>query len=406
MESQETHILKEVKGDDKNVCKETLDTTGAQNVNEQDINTLCEQIAVTNIENSENVDKKCNDVSQYAVKDGENVERIKRHRRRRKRMNKPTSVDSNTDKVPLEAIKSNTTDGQENGDGKIRKCNTKKENETSAKGTDPLVKSKQKNIPNLKMSDQDQQVQENLVKTNPRKDSEGLPERNRKYPEKLSNHSRGRERTNSDNRGRGYMRGINRDRGQVFHPNSNRGSMYDGGRGRGGLDFIGGRGIPHFNRGRGRIDFKIGGGRPNFNRGRGRSEFGRGSEIKEFSSGRPYFHRGRGRGSSYEICRGRTSYAQSNREFRGDSYDAKENNFPDRGRRNEEFNRGTAISYNRNVGREKEGEKRSYNRGGSHTADVRNSLVRGGGTRDFNRGRGRQDFQSGRGSGYNRIEEE
>ena len=58
------------------------------------------------------------------------------------------------------------------------------------------------------------------------------------------------------------------------------------------------------------------------------------------------------------------------------------------------------------VGRENEGEIRSYDRGGSHTADEHNYFIRGRGTRNLNEGRGRQDFQRGRGSSYNRMEEE
>lgn len=367
MDSEATSILKKDKGDATDFCKETVDTAGAQNVTEHNINTAGEEVAVNNMNNAENVYKQRNDVNQS------------RQNRRRKKL----------------------------------RCNNKKKNETSAKEADPSEKGKQKNIPNQKISDQDQHDQENLVKTNPRKDLESLPENKRNYPEKVL--YRGRGGTNSDNQGRGYTRDINRGRGQAFHPCINRGSKYVGNRGRGGSDFNRGRGIsdsngrqgkPGYNRGRGTSDFNIGRERPNFNQGRGRSEFSRNSERKEFNrgSGRPYFNRSRGRGS--EVYGGSASWATINTEFKGDSCNTKVNNFTNRGRSNGEFNRGRANSYSKNVDREFEGERRSYNRGGSHTGNVRNFLVRGRGTREFNRGRGRQDFQRGRGSSYYRIEEE
>ncbi|KAK2701505.1 hypothetical protein QYM36_019849 [Artemia franciscana] len=197
----------------------------------------------------------------------------------------------------------------------------------------------------------------------------------------------------------GYIRGINRGRDQAFRPNRNRDGEYDEVRGKGRSDFSRGRGTSHFNGGRGRS---------NFNQVRGRSEFSRSSERKEFNSGsgRPYLNRGRGRGSSYEPYKGIASYAKIHAEFKGDSYDTKVNSFADRGRTNGEFNRGRANSYSSNVGSENERVRDSYNRRGSHTADVRDSFARGGGTGDFSRGRGRQIFQRGRGSSYNRIEEQ
>ncbi|KAK2704267.1 uncharacterized protein DDB_G0283697-like [Artemia franciscana] len=477
MEFEATSILKEAKGDATDVCRELPDTAGVQSVTEQDIKTLgeetavnnvhnCEnddkqrsdvsqsvtkdsenteivvsnihnsenddkqrnavsqsaakdgdntEIAVNNVHNSENDDKQRNDLSQSAVKDDQNTERTKRRRRRRRRTNKPTSVDSNTDEVPNETGKSITIVGQEAEDRKISGCNNKKENEISAKRIDPLEKGKQKNIPNQKISNQDQHDQEHLVKTNPRKDLESFLGKKRNYPEKVSNPYRGRGGTNSDSQGRGYIRGINRGRDQAFRPNSNRDSEYDEVRGKGRSDFNRGRGIsnsergrPGFSRGRVTSHFNGGRGMNNFNQVRGRSEFSRSNERKEFNSGngRPYFNRGRGRGSSYELYKGIASYAKIHAEFKGDSYDTKVNSFADRGRTNGEFNRGRANSYSSNVGSENERVRDNYNRRGSHTADVRDSFVRGRGTGDFNRGRGRQFFQRERGRSYNRIEKQ
>ena len=414
VDKQHNDVSQSAAKDDENtqrttdVCKETIDMTRAQSDTEPNINILSEKMAVTNVQNSENIDEQHNDASQSEAKDGENTERTKRRRRRRKRRNNPACVDSNTEKVPNETGKSNATDGQEAEAREKCRFNNKKKNETPAKGSDLLEESKPKNIPNQKISVQDQRDQGNLVKPSSLKDVESFLERKRNCPGKGSNLYRGRGGTIRENQGMGYMRGINRGRGQAFHPNRVRGSTYDRDGGRGGSNFNRGRGISDPNKGTGRPDFNRGRGIQNSNYGGGRSEFSRDSERKEFNSGsrRPYFNRGRGRGSSYEVYEGGASYTQINTEFKGDSYDAKANNFAGRGRRNGEFNRGRANSYRRSVGRENEGEIRSSDRGGSHTADENNYFIRGRGTRDFNKGRGRQDFQRGRGSSYNRMEEE
>ncbi|KAK2718478.1 hypothetical protein QYM36_005714 [Artemia franciscana] len=359
------------------VCKETIDMTRAQSDTEPNINILSEKMAVTKVQNSENIDEQHNDASQSEAKDGENTERTKRRRRRRKRRNNPACVDSNTEKIPNETGKSNATDGQEAAAREKCRFNNKKKNETPAKGSDLLEEGKPKNVPNQKISVQDQRDQGNLVKPSSLKDVESFLERKRNCPGKGSNLYRGRGGTIRENQGMGYMRGINRGRGQAFHPNRVRGSTYDRDAGRGGSNFNRGRGISDPNKGTGRPDFNRGRGIQNSNYGGGRSEFSRDSERKEFNSGsrRPYFNRGRGRGSSYEVYEGGASYTQIT-EFT----DAKANNFAGRGRRNGEFNRGKANSYRRSVGRKNEGEIRSSDR--------------------------RQDFQRGRGSSYNRMEEE
>ncbi|KAK2707502.1 hypothetical protein QYM36_015266 [Artemia franciscana] len=238
MEREETQILTEAKCDATDLCEESVESTGARNAIEQDINTLDKQIALLNKRYSENVDKQQNDVSHSAAKDGESTERTKRRRHRRA-------------------------------------------------GAQNVM---------------DQQDQENLVKTDPRKNLESLPERKHNAEYAISLY-RGRGATNSDTCGRGYMRGINRSRGQSFNSNKKRGSTYDGDKGRRGSHFNRGgrtsddrgRGRPDFNRGRGISDNR-GRGRADFNGGRGISD-DRGRETSEFNSdrGRPSFNRGHGR---------------------------------------------------------------------------------------------------------------
>ncbi|KAK2706524.1 hypothetical protein QYM36_016525 [Artemia franciscana] len=347
MEREETQILMEVECDVTNLCEESVESTGARNAVEQDINTLDKQIALPNKRYSENVDKQQNDVSHSAEKDGESTERTKRRRRQRKRTNKPSCVDSNTDKAPDRT-------------GNVETCILKEVKRDVIVGGHPCIETVHR------AGAQNVIDQENLVKTNPRKNLESLPER-KHNAENAINLYRGRGVTNSDTCGRGYMRGLNRSQGQSFNSNKNRGSTYDGDRGRRGSDFNRGRGISD-NRGRGRADFNGGRGRsddrgrgmsefnsdrgrPSFNRGHGRSEFGRDSERKYFNSGSrmPYFNRGKVRRSSYVANGGNASYAQSNTELKGDSYDAKANNFAYRDRENGEFNRGRTSSYTRNV---------------------------------------------------------
>ena len=331
VDKQHNDVSESAAKDDENtqrttdVCKETIDMRRAQSDTEPNINILSEKIAVTNVQNSENIDEQHNDANQSEAKDGENTERTKRRRRRRKRRNNPAFVDSNTEKVPNETGKSNATDGQEAEAREKCRFNNKKKNETPAKGSDLLEESKPKNIPNQKISGQDQRDQGNVVKPSSLKDVESFLERKRNCPGKGSNLYRGRGGTIRENQGMGYMRGINRGRGQAFHPDRVRGSTYDRDGGRGGSNFNRGRGISD-NRGRGRADFNGGRrisddrgretsefnsdrGRPSFNRGHGRSEFGRDSERKYFNSGsgRPGFNRRKGRRSSYVTNGGNAS---------------------------------------------------------------------------------------------------
>jgi hypothetical protein len=75
MEFKAPCILKEENSDATVLCKGKVDEAGVRSVTEQDINTLGEQIAVAKMQNSENVDKKRHDVNQSAAKDGDNTER-------------------------------------------------------------------------------------------------------------------------------------------------------------------------------------------------------------------------------------------------------------------------------------------------------------------------------------------
>ncbi|KAK2712789.1 hypothetical protein QYM36_011471 [Artemia franciscana] len=132
MEFEGAITLKEIKCDTPDLCKETVDTTGAQNVIQQDTNTVRE---VTNKHNSVNINEQCNDVSQSTAKDGKNTEETKRRTRRRKRTNKPCRVDFITDKVLDKTSRSIIIDGEKVEGRKKSKCNNKEKNATSAEGT-------------------------------------------------------------------------------------------------------------------------------------------------------------------------------------------------------------------------------------------------------------------------------